>query len=113
VTPNPKVIAAPRSGFWRVGRSPDPLHFSDPLNPSLLENPSAGNRFDSPTGDYRICYFATTLDGCFGETLARFRPRSNAVAESSPPPLESSKPHTYRYAGEPACKRAPVEGELA
>jgi RES domain len=74
VTPSPKVVTTPGSGFWRVGRSPDPLHFSDPINPSLLENPSAGNRFDSPTGDYRVCYFATTLDGCFGETLARFRP---------------------------------------
>jgi hypothetical protein len=74
VTPDPKILAAPGSGFWRVGRSPDPLRFSDPLDPNLLENPSAGNRFDSPTGDYRVCYFATTLDGCFGETLARFRP---------------------------------------
>jgi hypothetical protein len=74
VPPSPKVVEAPASGLWRVGRSPDPLRFSDPLNPSLLENPAAGNRFDSPTGDYRVCYFATTLDGCFGETLARFRP---------------------------------------
>ncbi len=72
--PNPKVMEAPAHGLWRVGRSPDPLRFPDPLNPSLLENPTAGNRFDSPTGDYRVCYFATTLDGCFGETLARFRP---------------------------------------
>ena len=54
--PNPKVMEAPRSGLWRVGRSPDPLRFSDPLNPELLENPAAGNRFDSPTGDYRVCY---------------------------------------------------------
>jgi hypothetical protein len=74
VPPSPKVVEAPAGGLWRVGRSPDPLRFSDPLNPSLLENPAAGNRFDSPTGDYRVCYFATTLDGCFGETLARFRP---------------------------------------
>ena len=72
--PSPKVVEPPPNGLWRVGRSPDPLRFSDPLNPALLESPAAGNRFDSPTGDYRICYFATTLDGCFGETLSRFRP---------------------------------------
>lgn len=72
--PSPKAIPVPGSGLWRVGRSPDPLHFSAPPEPALLENPAAGNRFDSPTGDYRVCYFASTLDGCFGETLSRFRP---------------------------------------
>jgi len=70
----PKIVESPRSGLWRVGRSPDPLRFSDPLDPGLLENRTTGNRFDSPTGDYRVCYFATTLDACFGETLSRFRP---------------------------------------
>jgi hypothetical protein len=35
--------------------------------------PNTGNRFDSPTGSYGVRYFSTTLDGCFGETLARFR----------------------------------------
>ncbi|HST55233.1 MAG TPA: RES family NAD+ phosphorylase [Solirubrobacteraceae bacterium] len=82
MAPKPKVIDSPKAGLWRVGRSPDPLRFSDPLEPSLLENRTAGNRFDSPTGDYRVCYFATTPDGCFGETLSRFRPdpRLSAIA---------------------------------
>jgi hypothetical protein len=70
----PKIVPPPKGGLWRVGRSPDPLRFSDPLDPSLLENRATGNRFDSPTGDYRVCYFATTLEACFGETLSRFRP---------------------------------------
>jgi hypothetical protein len=70
----PKIALPPKSGLWRVGRSPDPLQFSDPLDPGLLENRTTGNRFDSPTGDYRVCYFATTLEACFGETLSRFRP---------------------------------------
>lgn len=74
MAPSPKVVEPPKSGFWRVGRSPDPLRFSDPLDPDLLESRATGNRFDSPTGDYRVCYFATTLDGCYGETLSRFRP---------------------------------------
>jgi len=71
------------SGLWRVGRSPDPLRFSDPLDPELFESRATGNRFDSPTGDYRVCYFATTLDGCYGETLSRFRPDPglSAIAE--------------------------------
>jgi hypothetical protein len=33
-----------------------------------------GNRFDSPIGDYRVLYFGTLLESCFGETLARLRP---------------------------------------
>ncbi len=74
MAPSPKVVEPPKSGLWRVGRSPDPLRFSDPLDPELLESRATGNRFDSPTGVYRVCYFATTLDGCFGETLSRFRP---------------------------------------
>jgi hypothetical protein len=36
--------------------------------------PNTGNRFDSPTGSFGVRYFATSLDGCYGETLARFRP---------------------------------------
>jgi hypothetical protein len=35
--------------------------------------PNTGNRFDSPTGAYGVRYFASDLDGCYGETLARFR----------------------------------------
>jgi RES domain len=80
VAPRPKVVEPPKNGLWRVGRSPDPLHFSDPLDPALLENRATGNRFDSPTGDYRVCYFATALDGCFGETLSRFRPDPRLAA---------------------------------
>lgn len=68
------VVAAPDEGVWRVGRAPDPLATVAPLSPSWLDNPSTGNRFDSPTGSYGVLYFASTLDGCYGETLARFRP---------------------------------------
>lgn len=81
--PKARVLSAPSEGLWRIGRSPNPLHCGAPPDPQLLNSPSAGNRFDSPTQDYRVCYFATTLDGCFGETLARFRPnpRLAAIAE--------------------------------
>lgn len=72
-------VPQPHRGMWRVGRSPDPVHFGEPLPADQLDNPHTGNRFDSPTADYRVCYFATTLDGCFGETLARFRPDPELV----------------------------------
>jgi hypothetical protein len=66
--------SAPDTGFWRIGRSPDPIRFSPAPEPEALDSPTAGNRFDSPTRGYSVCYFATQLAGCFGETLARFRP---------------------------------------
>jgi hypothetical protein len=67
-------VEAPADGLWRIGRAPDPLDTGPPLAPQDLTDPKAGNRFDSPTGDYRVTYFGTTLDACYGETLARFRP---------------------------------------
>ena len=81
----PTIALPPKSGLWRVGRSPHPLRFSDPLDPSLLESRTTGNRFDSPTGDYRVCYFATTLEACFGETLSRFRPDPGLSATGQQP----------------------------
>jgi len=67
-------VAPPDEGVWRVGRAPDPLATAKPLPPSWLDQPQLGNRFDSATGAYRVLYFSTTLQGCFGETLAPFRP---------------------------------------
>lgn len=62
----------PKDGVWRVARGPDPL--SAPGTQPLAEAGSIGNRFDSPDGSYDVLYFATKLQGCYGETLARFRP---------------------------------------
>jgi hypothetical protein len=67
------LTAPPAGGIWRVGRDPDPLAASKSSGSSELSKPGTGNRFDSPTGSYGVRYFGTTLDGCFGETLARFR----------------------------------------
>jgi hypothetical protein len=61
-------------GVWRIGRDPDPLAASKSGGSSEVLKPGTGNRFDSPSGNYGVRYFATNLDGCFGETLARFRP---------------------------------------
>lgn len=68
-----EVVQAPKGGLWRVGREPDPLAASVLSEPAEPGNPATGNRFDSPTGTYGVRYFATSLEGCFGETLARFR----------------------------------------
>jgi hypothetical protein len=67
-------VDAPAAGVWRVGRSQDPISFPDPPAGEELDYPSTGNRFDSPTEDFRTCYFATDPAACFGETLSRFRP---------------------------------------
>jgi len=64
-----------------MGRGPDPLALRPPLPPDELDQPKTGNRFDSPLGNYRVSYFSTTLEGCFGETLARYRPDVSRLAE--------------------------------
>lgn len=68
------VNAAPDKGVWRIGRDADPLALSGPLQPEEVLDCRAGNRFDSPTGDYGVGYFGSTPEACFAETLARFRP---------------------------------------
>jgi hypothetical protein len=77
-----RIVRPPVDGIWRVARAPDPLAQSKRLGVAQLDSPTTGNRFDSPDGGYGVLYFATTLDGCYGETLARFRPdpRVQAVA---------------------------------
>jgi hypothetical protein len=67
------LSAPPKGGLWRVGRDPEPLAASKSLGSSELPKAGTGNRFDSASGGYGVRYFATSLDGCFGETLARFR----------------------------------------
>lgn len=69
-----RIVSPPKGGLWRVGRSQEPIDFPEPPRGSELEFSRAGNRFDSPTEDFRTCYFATKPMACFGETLSRFRP---------------------------------------
>lgn len=74
-----EAVEAPAEGVWRVGRSSDPLAASRSED-SEISDPKTGNRFDSPTGDYGIVYFSTQLEGCFGETLSRYRPDAEVRA---------------------------------
>lgn len=66
-------VSAPRSGFWRVARAPDPLKPTTPIDFSA-DSGTFGNRFDSPVGGFSVLYFGTSLEACFMETLARLRP---------------------------------------
>lgn len=78
----PKLVSPPQAGLWRVGRS------DDPLRPSVIDTGDvghqAGNRFD--VADLGVCYFATRLEGCFAETLARFRPTAAMLSLLSDDP---------------------------
>ncbi len=66
-----------------MGRTPDPISFPEPPRADDLDYPRAGNRFDSPTENYGVCYFATDLRACFGETLSRFRPNPALAAAAA------------------------------
>lgn len=74
----PATVAAPER-MWRIGRGSEPLTVRR-CDPADATSPYCGNRFDSATGDYDVLYFGTTLDACFGETLARLRPSTAVIA---------------------------------
>ena len=72
-----RTVKAPPAGIWRVGRNPDPLSVPQPRAHDLRSK-RAGNRFDIP--GVGVIYFATKLEACFGETLARLRPKPDLAA---------------------------------
>lgn len=79
--PGLRTVQPPEHGLWRVARG-DPFALREPA--ARLSGASAdsgiGNRFDSALGNFRVWYFATTLDGCYGETLAALRPDPTVLA---------------------------------
>ncbi|HVF04418.1 MAG TPA: RES domain-containing protein [Frankiaceae bacterium] len=74
----PATVAAP-GRVWRIGRGSEPLTVRR-CEPADATSPRCGKRFDSSTGDYDVLYFGTTLEACFGETLARLRPSIDVIA---------------------------------
>jgi hypothetical protein len=78
VTPALQVVR-PDGPLHRVGRVPDawalaPWTYAGPDN-------TFGNRYDDPEGEYRVLYAAGQRRGAFLETLARFRPDLQLIAE--------------------------------
>lgn len=73
------TVDAP-SSVWRVGRGPNPLKITIPLELEELNRPNAGSRFDSPLSNFGVLYFGTSREACYVETLARFRPDPKVVA---------------------------------
>lgn len=65
--------------MFRLGRRPDP--WEPPDWSRAHSDGTFGNRFDDPTGYYRVLYAASQRISCFVETLARFRPDLALIAE--------------------------------
>lgn len=75
----PATLHPPKGGLWRIGRGADPLVGRAP-EPATMETSRSGNRFDLVSGAAAVLYFGTSLEVCFGETLARFRPSAHLIA---------------------------------
>jgi hypothetical protein len=71
VSEEASVVGPPANGLWRVARGDNPLWIP---NINLGAEPDRANRFDPHSMSYRVLYFGSSLEVCFGETLARFRP---------------------------------------
>jgi hypothetical protein len=74
--PETKTPTAP---IFRLGRPPVP--WEPPDWSRAHSDGTFGNRFDDPTGYYRVLYESSQRLSCFIETLARFRPGLNLLAE--------------------------------
>lgn len=66
--------AQPCGPVYRIGRNPDPWEWPD-------WGDIGGNRWDDPRGEYRVLYASSQRLGAFLETLARFQPDLEIVAE--------------------------------
>lgn len=69
----------PDGPLYRIGRHPDPWAW--PPWSAALRDGTFGNRYDDPDGSYRVLYASSQRVGAFIETLARFRPDLEVLAE--------------------------------
>ena len=69
----------PDGPLYRLGRQPDPWAWPD----WSYAGPDGtfGNRYDDPEASYRVLYASSQRIGTFLETLARFRPDLEVLAE--------------------------------
>lgn len=76
--PEPHSIDPSGHTVWRVGRNfpdaADRYAYRNPEPVSPSDGPRQGNRFDSYNSEFGVLYFGTSLEVCYAETLARFRP---------------------------------------
>jgi hypothetical protein len=72
-------LKRPPGPLFRVGRDDDAWPVPDWAY--AKEDGTFGNRFDDPTGVYRVLYASSQRLGCFIETLARFRVDVSFVAD--------------------------------
>lgn len=69
----------PDAPLYRLGRQPDPWAWPDWSY--AAPDGTFGNRYDDPEGSYRVLYACSQRVGAFIETLARFRPDLEVLAE--------------------------------
>lgn len=67
----------PAAGAFRIARRDSPLALSR-ISVADAEMPFSGNRYDVSGGG--VLYCATDLEGCYAETLARYRPSPRIIA---------------------------------
>lgn len=67
----------PEAGAFRIARRDSPLALSR-ISVADAEMPLSGNRYDVSGGG--VLYCATDLEGCYAETLARYRPSPRIIA---------------------------------
>jgi RES domain len=99
----------PDGPLYRLGRHPDPWVWPDWSY--AAPDGTFGNRYDDPDASYRVLYASSQRLGAFLETLARFRPDLDVLAElgriegdDEPPP---AVPRTWlagRLIGEAAVE---------
>ena len=69
----------PDGPLYRLGRYPDPWAWPDWSYAAA--DGTFGNRYDDPEASYRVLYASSQRVGAFLETLARFRPDLELLAE--------------------------------
>lgn len=76
---NGLAAVEPDAPLYRLGRQPDPWAWPDWSY--AAPDGTFGNRYDDPEGSYRVLYACSQRFGAFVETLARFRPDLEVLAE--------------------------------
>jgi hypothetical protein len=103
----------PDEPLYRVARRPDPWAWPD----WSYAGPDGtfGNRYDDPEASYRVLYASSQRAGAFVETLARFRPDLEVLAELEEIEGDDEPPASVPWAwlGTRMVGEATVQGRFA